>query len=355
MGIMRIDDFRALSIAAALAGIVGCLGGQGATDGGSAENPDFRNGVFVGDETTSGSIDLQVEQSSLPVGSTTGFRVFAVDAQGQPVPSINVVCDSEKGIAIIEPNTGYELTGSSGVMSGVIGCEAPGSFQMVCRLNIGANRRKFASVRCTGDIPSGFTGFPGAAGGGLGGGTQTNDDGDVQILEAGFVDDGKIGDDVPANVSIDTVQNPNCDGDASTSDPEPFHDTYAVIKVRNNLAERVTLLQLNCSVTGIDGTTNTADCGDISLTRQADAALDGNGSTTTISVPMFKAYNGGKFVGNPTDGSGTQITATGLYTVSFEIFYLKASDDASGVSFGDNDRILTAQATASFGNFGNCP
>lgn len=351
---MRNDKVRALTVGLVVAGVLGCMGGQGATDGGSAESPNFRDGVFVGDETSNGSIDLQVEESSLEVGNTTGFRVFVADAEGQPVENINVVCDSEKGLAIIEPNTGYELTGSSGVMSGVIGCAAPGSYRMGCRLNIGANRRKFISVSCTGDVPAGFTGFPGAAGGGLGGGSQADDDGDVQILEVGFIDNGNLSGTVPSDASIDIVQNPDCDGDATTVDLEPFYDTYAVIKVRNNLSERVSLLQLNCSVTGVDGTTTTADCGDISLTRQADAAVDGNGATATISVPVFKFFNGGKYVGNPTNGAGTQITRSGLYSVSFELFYLRASDNGSGVGLGDSDRILTASATGSFGNIDRC-
>ena len=158
-----------------LAIIIGCGGGQGATDGGSGAQPDFRDDQFIAGDTTTGSMSLSLSRGSLGVGDTSPFTVSVVNASGKPVSNINVACDSERGVAIVEPSRGFEMTNSSGVMSGVIGCESPGSFQMVCRLSVGANRRKFAQVTCTGDVPAGFQGFPGAAGGGLGGGVQNND------------------------------------------------------------------------------------------------------------------------------------------------------------------------------------
>jgi len=245
-------------------GILGFVGCQGNTDGGSAASPDYEDGVFVGDETSTGSIRVQLLNSRMAVGETTGFKVTVTDSKGQPIPDTRVICDSEQGVALIEPTSGYELTNSEGVMSGVIGCAAPGSYQMVCRLSIGANRRQFVSVGCTGDVPSGFTGFPGAGGGGLGGGTQSNDDGEIQITDAGFNDNGTSGlTTVPTDASIDIVQEADCNVSTTTLDTEPFYDTYAVLNVENNLQERVTLLYLECSVTGVDGSSNTADCGTI--------------------------------------------------------------------------------------------
>ncbi len=347
---------RTLVEALCVAGIVAFVGCQGNTDGGSAANPDFRDDVFTGDESSTGSIQVVLDKSQISVGDTAGFKVYVKDSRGLPVPFVRVVCDSEQGVALIEPTTGYELTNGDGVMSGQIGCAAPGSFQMVCRLSIGANRRQFVSVACTGDIPSGFTGFPGAGGGGLGGGTQVGDNGEVRITNAGFDDDGTFDNSsVPSDASVDITQTSDCDGVATTSDVEPFYDTYAVLQVENNLEERVTLLYLECSVTGVDGSTNTADCGTIGLTRSSDVVLEANNDSTIIQVPVFKAYNGGKWVGNPTNGTGTQITRAGLYTVSFKLYYQKASDEGDDIDPGEDLPYIAASATAAFGNYNRCP
>lgn len=354
--IMRRPHLRSLVEALCVAAILVFIGCQGNTDGGSAASPDFRDDVFTGDASSTGSIRVELTQSQIDVGQTAGFKVYAADSKGQPVPFIRVVCDTEQGVALIEPTTGYELTNGEGVMSGRIGCAAPGSFQMVCRLSIGANRRQFVSVACTGDIPAGFSGFPGAGGGGLGGGSQLGDNGEIRITNAGFEDDGSFDNTkVPSDASVDIVQTADCDGVATTSDVEPFYDTYSVLQVENNLEERVTLLYLECSVTGVDGTTNTADCGTIGLTRSSDVILEANNDTKIIQVPVFKAYNGGKWVGSPTNGTGTQITKAGLYTVSFKLYYQKASDEGTDMNAGDDLPYISASATAAMGNYNRCP
>ncbi|MEY4668892.1 MAG: hypothetical protein RL518_1591 [Pseudomonadota bacterium] len=350
---MRRHTISLLTISIVGVGILGFTGCQGNTDGGEAANPDYREDVFIGDETSTGSIRLEVNDSHIPVGETSGFKVSVTDSRGQPIANTRVVCDSEKGVALIEPTSGYELTSSSGVMSGVVGCAAPGSYQMVCRLSIGANRRQFVSVVCTGDVPSGFTGFPGAGGGGLGGGSQTGDDGDIQITDAGFDDDGEVASTtVPVDASIDIVQEADCDVSTPAVDVEPFYDTYAVLNVVNNLSEQVTLVSLECSVKGIDGTSNTASCGQIGLTRSSSSTLEANNDSTIVQVPVFKAYNGRKYVGNPTNGTGTQITSPGLFTVSFKLYYQRASDSESD---SEDLPYITATATGSFSNFNRCP
>lgn len=354
--IMRRANIRILVETICLVGLLGFLGCQGNTDGGAAASPDYQDDVFVGDESSTGSIKVELTHSSISVGETAGFKVTVRDSNGEPVPNVRVVCDTEQGVALIEPTTGYELTNSSGVMSGIVGCAAPGSFQMVCRLSIGANRRQFVSVGCTGDIPAGFSGFPGAGGGGLGGGSQLGDNGEIRITNAGFDDDGNFDTKtVPSDASVDISQQADCDGVATTSDVEPFYDTYAVLQVENNLEERVTLLYLECSVAGVDGTNNVADCGTIGLTKSSDVVLEANNDTTIIQVPVFKAYNGGKWVGSPTNGTGTQITAAGLYTVSFKLYYMKASDEGDVPSEGSELPYISASATAAMGNYNRCP
>ncbi len=328
-----------------IAALWGCLGGQGSTDGGSGADNNSRGSVFVADETTTGGIEVEVEEASIAVGDTSGFFVRVQNARQEGVSNINVACDSEAGVAIIEPQTGYELTNASGVMSGVIGCERPGSFQLVCRLSVGANRRKFVSVRCTGDIPSGFQGFPGAGGGGLGGGAQNNDDGDVSIVSAGFVDDGdSLTADVATSESIDITQDFDCDNQASTVDIEPFYDTYVKLKVQNNLAERVRFSYLQYSVSNVDGNGTEFTSKRLGITQEIDSSLSSDGGTSTIFVPVFKIYNGAKYVGDPL-GVGLQITNASFQTVSFSLVGQTAS--------GENVEV-SAQAIASFGSFTRC-
>ena len=351
---MQSENIRILAVALIGVGLLSFTGCQGSTDGGTAANPNYNSGVFTGDASSTGTIRVVLNESHIPVGEKSGFRVFVADGRGQPVPDVRVVCDSEQGVALIEPTSGYELTNGEGVMSGVVGCAAPGSYQMVCRLSIGSNRRQFVSVGCTGDVPAGFSGFPGAGGGGLGGGTQTGNNGDVRITNAGFEDGGAFSaTTVPSDASIDVTQSVDCDGDATTSDLEPFYDTYAVLEVENNFEERVSLLYLECEVTGVDGSSNTADCGTIGLTRSSNV-VQGSGDTTVIQVPVFKAYNGGKFVGSPTAGTGTRITAAGLYTVSFKLYYQKASDEGTSLGNGESLPYMMASATAAFSNYNRC-
>lgn len=350
---MRRHILSLYAVTLAGAGIIGFGGCQGNTDGGSAADPDYRDEVFVGDETSTGSIRVVLNESHIRVGDTSGFKAYVTDSKGQPIPNTRVICDTEQGVALIEPTTGYELTNSDGVMSGAVGCVTPGSYQMVCRLSIGANRRQFVSVSCTGDIPSGFTGFPGAGGGGLGGGRQTSENGDISITEAGLDDDGNLGSSgVSPDASVDIFQSVDCDSTTPELDVEPFYDTYAVFNVENNLEERVTLMYLDCAVTGVDGTNNTANCGPIRFTRASDASIEANNGSTYIQVPVFKGFQGGKYVGSPTDGTGTRISQQGIYNIAFKLYYQRASDE--GVD-SDDLPYITANTTASFSNINRCP
>ena len=344
--IMRSFNSRYVWVALVGAGILGCMGGSGSTDGGSGANPDFRDDVFVGDASTAGTIKVSLNSSEITVGSTSGFKVYVKDGKGEPVPNINIVCDSEQGVAILEPTAGYELTNENGEMSGRIGCRSPGSYQMVCRLNIGANKRQFVSVCCTGDIPSGFTGFPGAAGGGLGGGSQSTTDGDIQIVAAGFVDDGDLQDSVPVNASIDILQGSNCDNDATTTDFEPFYDTYAAISVRNNLSERVEFSSLKFAILNFNNTGEQFVSTGIDLIKQANSSVEAKGQTTIIQVPIFKAASGCKFPGTPQAACSGAFSAEGLGTVEFTL----TGETASGELV-----TLSASTTAAFANYNRCP
>ena len=325
--------------------LAGCLGGQGSTDGGSGADHGLEDDTFVADETTTGTVMLDVTSPSMEVGNTSTFTVRAVNTRQQPVANINVACDSEQGVAILDPQRGYSLTDSSGVMSGAIGCEAPGSFQFLCRLAVGANRRRFVTINCTGEAPSGFDGFPGAAGGGLGGGSQTDDNGDVRITSAGFIDNGTATSGSPVSgSSIDISQIADCDGNASTVDFEPFYDTYAQLAVENNRADQVRFEYLQYTVSDVDGQGTEFTSKRLGLTQEADGTQTDAGESVTIILPVFKAYNGGKYVGDPL-GTGIRITNRALITVSFSLVGKTALGDSV---------VVKARSTASFGDFTAC-
>lgn len=328
--------------------LAGCMGGSGGTDGGAGKNPGYRDDVFVSDETTTGSLKIEVNESSIAVGSTSGFLVSVTDSNGRPVPNINVACDSERGLAILEPTTGFELTGSSGSMSGRIGCKAPGSFQMVCRVSVGANRRKFVGIKCEGEVPSGFNGFPGAGGEGLGGGVaQDGESGDATIMAMGFEDGGATSvtpGSPSSNASIDIFQESDCDGVESTVDPERFYDTYVNLEVQNNFTEDIRFSSLTYSVRNVDGQGTLFQSKQIGLTSNSGSSVGGNGGTTGILVPIFKAAQGGKYVGDPS-GVGIRITQVGFRTVTVTL---------SGQTASGRRVELTARSTASFGNYDRC-
>lgn len=325
---------------------VGCMGGQGSTDGGSGAEHGLEDDTFVSDESTTGSLILDVASTSIEVGNTSMFSVRAINARRQPVANINVACDSEQGVAILDPQRGYALTDGGGIMSGVIGCEAPGSFQFLCRLAVGANRRRSVTVTCTGDVPSGFQGFPGAAGGGLGGGSYTNDDGDVRVTAVGFIDSAFTSrDDMPpAGTSIDISQIADCDLDVTTFDPEPFYDTYVKLVVENNLAEQVRFEYLQYSVSDVDTQGTEFTSKRLGLTQDVGSTLANGGGSAEIVMPIFKAYGGGKYVGDPL-GDGIQITNRALLTVNFTLVGETAQ--------GEPVRVQ-GQSTASFGDFVAC-
>ena len=337
-------------------GVLGCLGGQGSTDGGSGADGNFRDDVFVSDDISTGTVELEVQNSSLGIGETSPFTVRVLNARRQPVQQINVVCDSEEGIAIIEPQRGYELTSDSGVVSGVIGCESPGNFQMVCRLSVGANKRKFAGVQCSGEVPSGFNGFPGSAGGGLGGGSQTDgNEGGVRITSISFKDGANQDTSTP---SIDIVfDSTDCDPDTDGIQPEFFTDTQAVITVRNDGTQAVIFNSLQYVFKGFRVDEGENDDGDtvyipqdfpsrqIGITYESESVTE-VGADSTFSVPVFKAYGGGKWVGDPEVlGTGAPIENDGIRTIIFTL---------RGETVLGEPVEITGRTSAAFGNYNGC-
>lgn len=339
---MRTNKLFTTTLSLALVSLVSC---SGDTDGGKAGGVgDFRDDVFVSDDTTTGTISLEVVEPDIQIGETSGFFVYVRNADGRPVQGINVACDTEEGVAIIEPTQGNEITSEQGEISGRIGCERPGSFQMVCRLSTGANKRDFFGVKCRGEVPADFQGFPGAAGGGLGGGVAITNDGQVRVSSVS-VQEGEGSTD-STDASIDVVQQ-TC-GTGDSEEPEPFFDSYVSLRIENNLREKVQLSYVSYTVPNANRRGQTFSSQRYGVTSFASSTLDANGDIQTITLPVFKAFGGSKYFGNaPGSGeSGLEIASNlGLRTVSFTV----VGQTSSGKSV-----TLGGDVTLSFGNFDGC-
>lgn len=167
-----IGKFIGVFALVAAGALAACNNGQGDTDGGSAVGNLGTGNLPVSDGGFGAKlvIDVEAPDDILQVGEVTGYFVTATDPQGLPLANRRVFCNSELGIAILEPAAGgvaFEHTDDGGKMSGKIAGITQGSYLFECRLEQGFNlvARKHLRVR-----GSGVASFPGAAGGTLGGG-----------------------------------------------------------------------------------------------------------------------------------------------------------------------------------------
>lgn len=203
----------------AASGIFAACGGGSTGNSGPVSEQLVSNGG-AGSRIT---IELDDGGNEIPTAQTVHFKVTAIDPKGAPLVNIRIFCESERGIAIIEPSSGgvaFEHTGSSGVMSGYLGGLTPGSFLLECRGPQGFNLVARKSFKVVGDIPPGFTGWPGAAGGNLGGGVVVTDpSASVVINQITFT---TVVAENTRTADIDLSAISDCDGDTSTIDPEPY-------------------------------------------------------------------------------------------------------------------------------------
>lgn len=344
----RIATYRniafGLIIAIALVAI-GCTGGTGDPN----TNEDFAGTEFVATESTVGTLNLSVNSTTLSVGETSGFSAVVRNASGQPVSQIQVSCDTEAGLALIEPTTGAELTDNFGLMSGVVGCAAPGSFQLGCRLPIGGNKRKFVGMLCEGPVPAGFAGFGDTAGGGIGtGGVAVPDDGGepggvgtdaVRITEIAVSDTGEITDTSSSTTAIDITQ--GLCGDPPDQDPEPFFDSHVALKIVNNSNVAIRFTKLRYSVENVTSTGDKFNSQDIGLIGDTTSALDPNGGENTFWALLFDANSGGKrFI-----GSGSNIAFNGVRNITLR---------AEGTTELGDTVIVSGRIALSFDNFDRC-
>lgn len=325
---MKTNRFKLMTnvVLLALLGLSACNSGK-TSGGGDANSGD----QFVATDDSVGSISLDVTRSELGVGSTSGFLVTVKDADGAPVAGTRISCDSEDGIAIIEPTTGAEITDGFGTMSGVIGCEVPGSLKLACRLPVGANRRKIASIKCTGDVPQGFTGWPGAAGGGLGGGVDVSDDDGPLSLRLTNITVYDSGDLESGGSSVDIVAG-TC-GEAPDTTPEPFFDAYIGFTITNGTNSTLRVTRYRYTMLGHQSPF-------INFIGEAKT-IDAGGGTGDVTGLFLDAEAGGKRMVGRSSNIGTAQFAN----VSFLI---------EGV-LGDSRAVtITGRATISLDDFDRC-
>lgn len=333
----KLSLLRKIVVCACLVGLWGC---SGDTDGGPAGDEDFGGSQFVGEDSGSIDIDIENTDNQIAVSDTSSFRVHVRDANSGGVPQIKVSCDSEDGVAILEPTQGVEFTDEFGNMSGRIGCTRPGSFQFGCRLPVGGNLRSFTTVKCTGDVPTGFGGFPGAAGGGIGGGVSVGgpngaDSDTVRITTLSFVD---LGDSGTASTSIDTQQDV-----CESTEAEPFFDTLLNVTVVNNSATLIRFTKLSYAVDNATGS-NSAVLNSRELSLIGESAALAAGESSTVTSLVFDASGGRKaFVGQ--GGNSLIPVSLGFRTVTVRLF---------GTTDLGEEVIITGRTTLSFDDFDNC-
>lgn len=312
----------------ATVGILACSRGDTAGNSESVADAESSGDPFVADGGAGSTLTIDAP-STIAIGSRIGFRVTAIDPSGKPLQFIKIVCDSELGIAITEPNTGVEHTGPDGSMSGQIGGARPGSYILECRAPQGFNLVDRVSIVVTGE---GAAAFDGAAGGTLGGGRieetpDIDDRGGVRISSVGVTDTGASG----AGVAIDLVRDLDCDNKDSTVDPEPFGIATFSLTISNPSAQRIFVDDV-----GVTVAQNTTLRSLVELATCEAAA----GGTVTCSGPFADFSGGGKSLA----GSGVAFTS-GTSNVTFTI---------RGVDESGNSFTSTAGTSLVFGDFNRC-
>ena len=314
------------------------------------ESADSSN-TFIANGSNTGSIDIDINRTRLAVSETSGFKVTVTDQFGAPVRNIPVSCDTEIGLAILEPSTGTEFTDSNGVMSGVMGCSQPGSYQMMCEFTAGFSQQRFVDIICEGGVPSGFTGFgEGAGGGGLGtGGSTVTDDGapggvgnsNVRITDIGFSDGGSDG------PFIDTSRR-NCETDPE-ADPqcEIFTDSLVTFTISNNSNQNLRFTGYNYTVpnafgTGASFTSKTLAISPLEISGFGDQQFTSSFFAEAVPNNQEGACTLGKRF---PDASSLIPTNLGFRNVTFRIF----GNNEAGEEF-----TITGTTAVSFSSIDRC-
>lgn len=326
----------------------GCLGGGSTDGGGGRDDVSELNGSslqYIADGGAGASMSLEVP-SVISVGGTADFVARLRDPRGLPLDYVRVACDSEKGVAILEPSSGgvaFEHTSVSGNMSGVLGGLLPGSYVIECRAPDGFGLVARQSVQVSGETPSSFTGFPGAAGGNLGGGSvvdQNGGDDDVDpSLEPLRIAKMEVsdGEDKVTSGPIDIVRGECKTGEQDEdgkdkTEPEPWYFNKFYLTLANDTSQKVTVGTIGFSINdGRSGATST----------QSKIVVVDSAQTGEVDGILTEFSTSGKvFAGT------TNVVRSGTYKVDVVL---------TGVYELSGDFVLRRSFTLTFGNVNNCP
>ncbi|HMO18019.1 MAG TPA: hypothetical protein PKA63_11800 [Oligoflexia bacterium] len=338
------------SSAVLLLGYAAC-GGRGDTANSGDPNVNLGNPIVSnGGSGSTMTIELEGGGNEIGVARQVHFKVTALDPSGLPLVNIRLFCESEKGLAIIDPSSGgtaFAHTNSNGIMSGILGGVTPGSFLLECRAPVGFNLVARKSFRITGTIPEGFDGFPGAAGGNLGGGVLVDPPRgeDVALVEVLF---SSVTNTTPSRVAdIDLVQdqcNPAFPNDpaalpvAEVFGPDNFH-----ITITNNLDQRI-------SVTAVDiQAPSSLPNGSIGQVVSVEQQLGGlvilPNSQIEFTGPFTNAFFSGGFTSEKRYAGSSSHVPFGTFNVTFTVTFTTAN----------GQRLRgTQNATIRALNFDNC-
>ena len=214
-------------------------------------------------------------------------------------------------------------------MSGQLGGLTPGSFILECRAEEGFNLVARETIIITGDFPPGFNGFPGAAGGNLGGQRLVDAD-DV------FGDDVRITDIVLTELGsqtllIDIIRGLCSDNDPMTVDTdEPFTFNDYILSIQNGSTEPLDVVTVTISIPSL-GASATQQFG-IDLPAESEGTLQGRFTDSPGGVKQLA-------------GTGITLTA-GTHDVFFTVVLSKALT-------GELVTISDGQ-TFTFDNVDNC-
>ena len=317
----------------------------GDTDGGSEAKNAVDVNPFVDNGGAGAKLEIEIDspERQVGVGQEVEFRVKVTDPQGAPLQFVRVFCDTEQGVAIIEPSrngVALESTNRNGYVSGSIGGVTPGSYVMECRAQSGFNLVDKTTIRVTGTVLAGFQGFPGAAGGNLGGGrvidqTPDVDDGNGIRISAVSVSDASSAAgvaagplDVSRNGCRDTAVPPVC-----TSEPFVFNTFTLTIKndtATNVFINTVEVRQGSRTVVSAQGVPTEV--------KQSGQTANITGILTTgINCSESKCFNTG----------GTNNLSIGLGTRNYTFII-------TGTSEAGNSFEVTRAAAIQFDNVNNC-
>lgn len=312
--------------------VIGCEGG---TDGG-----DETLSTFDADGSN-GTLRIDVKNLRPSVGDRVGFFVTVLNADGSPSEFTRVACDTEQGISILEPSdngVAFASTDSNGVMSGVLGALLPGSYILECRAPLGSGLRERVQLVNVGTTPAGFTGFPGAAGGNLGGGAIVDPstvEGNGLSITGFLTQDASDGFQVFGPLDL-TLSTNDCNGDGTLDDPEPFTFVNARIVLSNNSDQSATVTGYSVTIqqpTPAQVATNTDPTGGGFQPLQVNA-------NSTANLDFFLAEATSNYAGS------TVAPTEGVFRVDIVVSFV----DSLGDSFTTSS---TAQIEWDFVN--NCP